>query len=125
MIQKTIGNLLQLEAETGYVHKTGTDIYAKKVIMMPSDTTDMYEEVADKPAYTKDDYDAKVAELVRRKYTEAEEFALQRQMLNMMLSPETLNIYENYIHISHKYVEYNNYVQECKNNAKIILTNKT
>lgn len=76
MITKKTGNSTVLSAENGYIHRKGSDNYVKSIIMLSSDTIEDYEEVPEKPAYTKAEYDAKVAELVREKYSESEEFAI-------------------------------------------------
>lgn len=110
---------IKLTATAGFVHKIGTDNYATSVIMLPDETPDMYEEVAEKPAYSKEQYDAKVAELVRRRYSESEEFAIQRKMLNVSLDPQAIQP-ENKALL--EYAEYNAYVEECKQQAKTILT---
>lgn len=115
---KTIGRFTELSATTGYIHRIGSDAYSKRLIMMPSDTIDMYEEVDAIPPYTKVEYDAKVAELVRERYTEAEEFAIQRKMLNVMMSPQTLSAEGSTENIMEEYAGYNSYVQECKERAK-------
>lgn len=116
-----IGSLIKLTATTGLIHKIGTETYAKSVIMLPSETIDMYEEVAEKPAYTKDQYDAKVAELVREKYTESEEFALQRKAINSAFSPSVVSADSNVA--LNEYQQYNAYVEDCKLRAKEILSN--
>lgn len=117
MIQtKKIGSLTQLSATEGYIHKLGTDNYAKAIIMLPSETIDMYEEVAEIPPYTKAEYDAKVNELVRQKYSESEEFAIQRKMLNTLISPMTLS--EDAAESAmDEYGAYNEYVDKCKSDA--------
>lgn len=115
MKQTQIGNLRKLTAENGVIHKIGTDTYAKSIIMLPTDTLDMYEEVAEKPAYTKEQYDAKVNELVREKYSESEEFAIQRKAINASFSPAA-TASDNAAF--EEYQTYNAYVDECKEKAK-------
>lgn len=115
MIQTNLGAVIKLTAENGYIHMVGTDTYVKSIIMLPSDTLDMYEEVADKPAYTKEQYDKKVAELVRQRYTESEEFALQRKAINVAFSPTATSANST---ILEEYQAYNAYVEECKERAK-------
>ena len=115
-----VGSLIKLTATTGLIHKIGTETYAKSVIMLPSETMEMYEEVAEKPAYTKDQYDAKVAELVREKYTESEEFALQRKAINAAFSPSVVSTGSAAME---EYQAYNAYVEDCKLRAKEILSN--
>lgn len=110
--------LTKLTATAGLIHKIGTDTYATSVIMLPSDTLDLYEEVAEKPAYTKEEYDAKVAELVRERYTESEEFAIQRKAINAAFSPSVASVDNTAMQ---EYQAYNAYVEECKQKARSIL----
>ena len=112
MIQKRqIGKLTEISVESGYLHKIGTDVYVKKCILIPSLTIDDYEEVDSIPAFTKEEYDKKAAELVREKYSADEEFAIQRKMINS-INGETDAIAEE------EYNTYNAFVNECKERAK-------
>lgn len=116
MIQQTkIGNLTKITSTEGLIHKIGTDTYNPSFVMLPSETLDMYEEVAEKPAYNKEEYDAKVAELVRQKYSESEEFAIQRKAINASFSPSPSASDSAALE---EYQAYNAYVEECKQNAK-------
>lgn len=112
---KIANGLIKLTATAGLVHKIGTDIYAPSIVMLPSDTLDMYEEVAEKPAYTKEQYDNKVAELVRQRYSESEEFAIQRKAINAAFSPSVTSADSSALE---EYQSYNAYVDECKLRAK-------
>lgn len=105
-----------------YIHRIGTETYFKKSMVFPNDTIDNFEEVDEIPKYTKAEYEAKVAELIRQKYTQDEEFALQRKMINATMLPSTLDdsIVEN---IFSQYQEYNYFVEECKFKAKEELSN--
>ena len=96
-----------------YVHRLGTDTYFKRSTLLPEDTIDNFEEVESIPLYTKAEYDNKVAELVRKRYTADEEFALQRKMMNTIISPATLSdeIIES---VTNEYTEYNTYINQCK-----------
>lgn len=119
MIQsKEIGTLNQLTATEGYLHKIGTDIYCTSAVLLPGETADMYEEVSAKPSYTKGEYDAKVAELVRERYSASEEFAIQRKAINVAFSPSVTATDPAMV----EYAAYNTYVDECKQKAKIILS---
>lgn len=118
MKQTKIGNLTKLTATEGLIHKIGTEDYVTSIIMLPTDTLEMYEEVAEKPAYTKEQYDDKVAELVREKYTESEEFAIQRKAINAAFSP---SVAEAETDMS-EFTEYNDFVEECKVRAREVLT---
>lgn len=98
------------------VHRIGSEVYFSRSTVLKSDTIADFEEVDSIPKYTKSEYDAKVAELVREKYSESEEFALQRKMLNTLISPMTLSdeVVET---ISKEYAAYNEYVEQCKADA--------
>ena len=117
MIQQTQrgGNVL-LTATEGLIHKIGTDTYVRSIMMLPGESADLYEEVAEKPAYTKEQYDAKVAEFVRERYSESEEFAIQRKAINAAFSPSTFSSESD--PVLTEYQEYNAYVEECKMRAK-------
>lgn len=117
MIESTSlsNGLTKLTATAGLVHKTGTDTYAQSIIMLPCDTPDMYEEVAEQPAYTKEEYDNKVAELVRERYTASEEFAIQRKAINAAFSQTATSADDAALE---EYHAYNTYVDECKQRAK-------
>ncbi len=120
--EKKIGSLTQLSATNGYLHKIGTDTYVKSLVLARGDSPAMYEEVDEIPPYTKVEYDSKVAEMVRQRYSESEEFAIQRKVINSMLSPMTLSA-ESAEVIMTEYATYNNYVEDCKVRAKEILSN--
>lgn len=96
-----------------YVHRLGTDTYFKRSTLLPEDTIDNFEEVESIPLHTKAEYDNKVAELVRKRYTADEEFALQRKMMNTIISHATLSdeIIES---VTNEYTEYNTYIDQCK-----------
>lgn len=112
-INKLKGSLREVEATEGYVTRKGEapgEIH--RMMMCPSDTLDNFEEVLELPPYTKAQYDAKVGELVRERYTENDEFAVQRKYLNSIGggSKDERAITE--------YVAYNAFVEECKAKAK-------
>ncbi|MBD5367264.1 MAG: hypothetical protein HDR82_09775 [Bacteroides sp.] len=65
--------------------------------------------------YTKAEYDAKVAELVRRRYSADEEFAIQRKAINAAFSPSTVSDTSTALT---EYQAYNTYVDDCKQQAK-------
>lgn len=114
-IKNITSTLRKISTSSGYIHKLGTETYVKSLIMLPSDTIDMYEEVAEKPAYTKEQYDNKVAELVRKRYTESEEFAIQRKAINAAFSPSVASANSSALK---EYQAYNSYIDECKVEAK-------
>lgn len=103
-----------------YVHRIGTDTYFKRSTLLPEDTIDNFEEVDSIPLYTKAEYDNKVAELVRKRYTADEEFALQRKMLNVTIQPATFSA-DTSDAIVAEYAAYNEYVEQCKAEAPELL----
>lgn len=121
MKQKTINNkLVMLTASEGHVlRRKGGDLHSdiRNATVTTADL-DNWEEIpeADIPPYTKAEYDAKVAEMVRQRYSESEEFAIQRKVINSMLSPMTLSA-DSAEKIMSEYAEYNNYVEQCKLDA--------
>lgn len=102
--------------EGKYVHKVGTEIYFKKSMVLPTDTEDNFEEVDELPKFTKAEYDAKVAELIRQKYSQDEENAIKSKVLASML-PNTLSEETNEKHMM-QFAEFNAYREECKEMAK-------
>lgn len=111
-----IGSLTRLIATEGYIHKLGTDTYVKSIVILSSESIEAYEEVMEIPPYTKAEYDAKVAEMVRSRYSDSEEFAIQRKVINSLLSPMTLSA-DSAEKVMTEYADYNNYVQQCKADA--------
>ena len=88
--------------------------------IVKAEDVDKYEEIAneDIPPYTKAEYDKKVAELVRERYGENEEFAIQRKIINAMMSPETVSEEGASNKALEEYQAYNLYVMDCKQRAK-------
>lgn len=113
-------NLVELSTDSEHIlHRIGSEDYSEiRKIMTPNPSE--WEEIAvsDIPPYTKAEYDNKVAELVREKYTADEEFALQRKMLNAVMSPETISADGSAGRAIDEYQAYNAYVQGCKQRAK-------
>lgn len=103
--------------EGKYVHKIGTDTYVKKSMVLPTDKVEDFEEVSELPLFTKEQYDNKVAELIREKYSASEEFALQRKMINATNADMPLSDAETN-RVIEEYDTYNTYVEECKIKAK-------
>lgn len=113
-------DMWQLDTDQGHIlHKVGSDDYTEIRHTMVKGP-EAWEEIAvsDIPPFTKDEYDKKVAELVREKYTADEEFALQRKMLNAVMSPDTISADGSANKALEEYQAYNVYVQECKQKAK-------
>ncbi len=77
--QKMIGSLTQLSVNEGYIHLKGTDTYCKSIIMLPSQTLDDYEEVAEIPPTPSPYYAKAVEDRIRSRYSLSEELAILRQ----------------------------------------------
>lgn len=113
-------NLVEISTDSEHIlHRIGDEEYPiirKIMTLNPNE----WEEIAvsNIPPYTKTEYDKKVAELVREKYTADEEFALQRKMLNAVMSPDTISADGSASKALEEYQAYNVYVQECKQKAK-------
>lgn len=110
-----IENRQVFSTEGKAVRRLGTDVYFKRGTTLPTDTVEDFEEVDEEPAYTKAEYDAKVAELVRERYTESEEFAIQRKAINAAFSPSPTDSDSKALE---EYRAYNAYVEECKQRGK-------
>lgn len=119
--------LYELTTDAAHIlHQRGRDEYPHIRRAMTS-TPDAWEEVAvsDIPPYTKAEYDAKVAELVRERYTADEEFAIQRKMIGAMTTPSPLSeaadadsAPADSAAILDEFQAYNAYVEQCKARAK-------
>lgn len=103
-------------SEGKYLHRIGFDGYFKRGTLLPNDTSSDFEEVAEIPPYSEAEYDKKVAELVREKYSESEEFAIQRKAINAAFSSSASR------ESLAEYAAYNTFVEECKQKAKLILS---
>lgn len=109
-----IENKQVFSTENKLVHRIGSDTYFRRGTVLKTDTEADFEEVDEIPPYTKAEYDAKVAELVRERYSESEEFAIQRKAINAAFSPSVANAET----AMSEYQAYNTYVNECKERAK-------
>lgn len=94
--------------------KTGAIIGHSQVL--PDAKVEDYEELDEKPAYTKEQYDAKVSELIRERYSQDEENAIKSKVLASIL-PNTLSEETNAKHME-QFAEFNAYREECKERAK-------
>lgn len=110
MKEKQIGNLIELSPADpdGWIHRIGSDTYVKRILVTVDAVPD-YEEVTQKPAYTKAEYDARVNDLIRQRYSESEEFAILRQR---DIKPAEYSAY--YAHC-----------EECKELARVELTKES
>lgn len=100
--------------EGKYIRRIGTGIYFKRGTTLLSDNKDDYEEVDEILPYTKEEYDAKVAELIHERYSPDEETSLINNMLEVNPTEE---------HVG-EYRAYQAYRAECKAQAKLALSNK-
>ncbi len=132
-MQKTTlsDGFVSLRAEEGYkLRKVNyTDPHSDiQQTTIPVEEAVLWEEVAveDMPPYTKAQYDEKVAQLVRARYSESEEFAIQRKMLNVMLNHEPMLLGTDADgteatttsdKAAEEYNAYNAYVEQCKADA--------
>lgn len=103
--------------EGKYIHRLGTETYFKRSMVLPDDTMEDFEEVDELPKFTKAEYDQKVSELIRERYTDSEEFAIQRKMINATNADVPYSDIETSKAIA-EYETYNLYVEECKVRAK-------
>lgn len=111
--------MVELVAAPGKrLHLKNTDIYAAKAPVAPGSVGD-WEEVDSAPAYTKAQYDEMVASLVRERYSESEEFAIQRKTLNALVASVPLDGGGGLTGPAvDEFAEYNAYVEECKLRAR-------
>jgi len=62
---------LEVYSDSGkWVHRIGTETYFKRGTILKGDTADKYEEADAKPEMTESEYETKVKEAVRQKYTD-------------------------------------------------------
>ncbi len=119
MIVRKLGNFTELSSESGYIHKIGTEQYfTRGVVLVP----DEYEEVKEIPKYTREEYEQKVQELIKCKYSIEDELGIQRKMINTLTTPQALSDEDAEIY-SQEFIEYNSFVEDCKVTAKEILNN--
>ncbi len=112
-----------------YLHRIGSQEYPEiRRTRVAPDDVDNWEEIAvtDMPAYTEAEYNAKVVELIRERYSADEEFALQRKALHLMLTPATASTGEETEAdtvtttetVLDEFAAYNTYAKQCKARAK-------
>lgn len=104
--ERTDGRMELLAAEGCFLRRKGSseDCRDNRRLTVPADRVDEWEEVsADSlPAYTEAEYEERVTELVRRRYSVSAELAVQRQRDT---KPE-------------EFADYNGYAEECKQRAR-------
>lgn len=96
------GQYREITATSGYLHRIGTEVYAKSCIMLPTDREADFEEVASVPKYTETDYKERVERLIRERYSVADELGILRQR---DIKPE-------------EFAEYNAFAEQCKAEAR-------
>lgn len=97
----------EITATAGYLHRIGTDVYAKAAVMLPADTESNFEEVASVPSYTEAEYEAEVVRLIRERYDLNAELAILRQRDTK----------------AEEFAEYTAFAEACKTQAKERLAN--
>lgn len=102
------------------VHRVGSDVYFRRGTVLKSDTEADFEEVDKVPEYTKAEYDAMVARLVRQRYSADEEFAIQRKMIDALVNPMTADADSEPVAMR-EFRVYNEFVNECKEKAPDLL----
>lgn len=99
--------MIELVAAPGkWLRLKDSETYVPRVPVRPGDAA-LWEEVADRPPYSEDEYKTKVEELIRERYTVSDEFAL---INNVMTAPTEAT--------QEEYARYQQYREECKRRAK-------
>lgn len=134
---KTIGSktFTLLEADEGMaLHKIGTELMPadgmpKGLTLRPDESPQDYEEIAisSLPLYSREEYEVRAAELVRRHYSEADEFAIHRKMLDLLINPEASILSDTGEPFAEPkaltdFRQYSATVESCKAEAKQALT---
>lgn len=121
----TSGLVMLFASEGCVLRKKGSDPHSdiRQATVRATDLSDWEEvPVEDIPAYTKAEYDAKVSEMVRGRYSADEEFALQRKMIDALLNPAAMTLDDNgepsTPGVIDEFNAYNTYVEQCKARAK-------
>lgn len=110
-----------------YLHEIGSDQYpACRRLRLKSSDVDNWEEVliTDIPPYTKEQYKAKVVELIRERYDINKEMEIRREMLDALFNPAPMSADAGATDIVVEFNTYNDYVEECKRRAKVMLMKK-
>lgn len=92
---------------------------------LPGETADDFEEIEaqEEPPYSEEERNARIVALIRERYDESDEFALQRKMLAAMLHPEAMTLDEcdgtetQTPSVVEEFETYNAFVEECKRDA--------
>lgn len=111
--EKTSG-IVEISTDHDHIlHRKGTDGYSRiRIATVPATDFNNWEEVAlaDIPPYTESQYEAKVEELIRTRYSISQEFAL----INNVMA----NVTEKR---QNEYAAYQDYRDQCKRRAREIL----
>lgn len=104
------------------IHRLGDETYFHRATVLNSDTADNFEEIEEAPRMTRREYETRVVELIRKRYTADEERALSRKMLAVMLHPQEVDndSDRDTAVILAEFDEYDKYVEECKQQAKAV-----
>lgn len=113
--EEIIGSRKMLTATEGLIHRIGSETYVKSIVVDAADDLSQFEEVSEAPAFFRAEYEEMVGELIRRRYSANDEFAIQRKAINAAFSPSTISDDSS---VMTEYAEYNSYVEECKVEAK-------
>lgn len=101
--------------------------------LLPGESADDFEEIEpqEEPPYTAQERKARIVALIRERYDESDEFALQRKMLAAMLHPEAMTLDEcdgsepQTPSVVEEFETYNAFVEECKARATAALDAET
>lgn len=104
---KTIGKEI-VAADGKWLHRIGTEAYFRRAIVGNADLSE-FEEVAELPKYTNEEYSTRVNELIRERYTESAELSILRQRDEKPT----------------QFAEYFAFCEECKTRAKAELSART
>lgn len=107
-----------LDTDAAHIlHRIGSDDYTPiRHTTVKAADLDRWEElaVADIPPYTEAEYEAKVEELIRERYTVSQEFALINNVMANVTEKRQA-----------EYAAYQDYREECKRRAKETLITKS
>ena len=95
-------------AEGKWLHRIGTEAYFQRAIVGNADLSE-FEEVAELPKYTNEEYSTRVNELIRERYDESRELSILRQRDEKPT----------------QFAEYYEYCEACKTRAKAELSART
>lgn len=104
-----------------------------RMSLLPGETTGDFEEIEpqEEPPYSEEERKARIVALIRERYDESDEFALQRKMLAAMLHPEVMTLDEcnctetQTPSVVEEFETYNAFVEECKARATSALDAET